>query len=71
MKVVTINIDWLQKKMALKLFFLDEILKQDPDFVIITETLDSFNLPDIYFKSQTNPMPKYGKYQYLDYSEYN
>lgn len=71
MKVVTINIDWLQKKMALRQFFLDEILKQDPDFVIITETLESFNLPDIYFKSQTNPMPKHGKFQYLDYSEYN
>jgi endonuclease/exonuclease/phosphatase family metal-dependent hydrolase len=71
MKISTINIDWLQNKSALKQFFIDDILRQNSDFVIITETLDSFNLPDIYFKSKTNPMPQYGKFQYLDYGAYN
>ncbi|MFM2386381.1 MAG: hypothetical protein RL660_1138 [Bacteroidota bacterium] len=71
MKIGTINMDWLKNKKSLKLFFLEEIEKQNLDFVIITETLDSFALSPTYSKIQTNTLPTSGKYEYIDYGKYN
>ncbi|MFM2385535.1 MAG: hypothetical protein RL660_292 [Bacteroidota bacterium] len=71
MKIGTINMDWLKNKKSQKSFFLEDIEKQDLDFIIITETLDSFNLSSNYNKIQTNTLPTAGKYEYLDYGAYN
>jgi hypothetical protein len=71
MRIGTINMDWLKNKKSLKSFFLEEIEKQNLDFVIITETIESFNLSSTYNKIQTNTLPTTGKYEYLDYGAYN
>ena len=71
MKIGTITLDWLKGKKNLKDFYIAKILEQDLDFLIVTETLDSFNLTKPYFKIHSAILPTDIKYEDLNYGTYN
>lgn len=71
MKIGTINLDWLKGKKNLKDFYIAKILEQDFDFLVVTETLDSFNLPKPYFKIQTTVLSINIEFEGMNYGTYN
>ncbi len=71
MKIGTINLDWLKGKKNLKNFYITKILEQDLDFVVIAETLDSFNFPKPYFNIQSAILPTDIEYEGMNYGKYN
>jgi exonuclease III len=71
MKIGTINLDWLKGKKNKKEFYISKILEQELDFLIVTETLYSFNLPKPYFKIHSEILPSDVEYEGLNYGEFN
>ena len=43
LKIATLNIDWFKKTKALKRIIQEEINKQDLDFLIVNENIESFS----------------------------
>jgi endonuclease/exonuclease/phosphatase (EEP) superfamily protein YafD len=70
MKIATLNIDWFKKSKAIQTLIKEEIIKQDVDFLVVTENIQSFHFDDKYFAYHSTPIPTIGKFQYLNYGEY-
>ena len=70
MKIGTLNIDWFKKPQTLKELIIEEINKQDFDFLIITENIKSFEFNDKYFHYHTTPIPIDIEFQHLNYGQY-
>ena len=49
LKIATLNIDWFKKSKDLQKTIQDEIKKQDLDFLVVNENIESFNFNDNYF----------------------
>ena len=70
MKIATLNIDWFKKSKAIQTLIKEEIIKQDVDFLVVTENIQSFQFDDKYFAYHSTPIPTIGKFQELDYGKY-
>lgn len=68
MKIGTINIDWFKKSKSLQGLIIEELNKQDFDFLIITENILSFKFNENHFLHHTTPIPTDRKFQELNYS---
>jgi hypothetical protein len=70
MKIATLNIDWFKKSKAIQTLIKEEIIKQDVDFLVVTENIQSFHFDDKYFAYHSTPIPTDKEFQYLNYGEY-
>lgn len=70
MKIATINIDWFKKSKAIQTLIKEEIIKQDVDFLVVTENIQSFRFNDKYFAYHSTPIPTDKEFQHLKYGEY-
>jgi hypothetical protein len=70
LKIGTLNIDWFKRKNKIGQIIIDEIIKQDFDFLIVTENITSFQFNGDYFANSTTPIPTNKEFQYLDYGKY-
>ena len=70
MKIATLNIDWFKKSKAIQTLIKEEIIKQDVDFLVVTENIQSFQFDDKYFAYHTTPIPTDIEFQHLNYGEY-
>lgn len=70
LKIGTLNIDWFKRKNKIGQIIIDEINKQDFDFLIVTENIASFKFNENYFANSTTAIPTDKEFQYLDYGIY-
>lgn len=70
MKIATLNIDWFKKSKDLQKTIQDEIKKQDLDFLVVNENIESFSFEGDYFKYHSKPIPTKEEFQHLDYGIY-
>lgn len=70
MKIATLNIDWFKKSKDLQKTIKDEIRKQDLDFLIVNENIESFHFDENYFEYHSNSIPIDIEFQHLDYGIY-
>lgn len=70
LKIATLNIDWFKKSKELQKTIQDEIKKQDLDFLIVNENIESFNYADNYFKYHSKSIPTKEEFQHLNYGIY-
>lgn len=70
MKIGTLNIDWFKKSKTVKDTIVEEINKQDFDFLIITENISSFQFNEYYFQYHTTPIPTEIEFQHLHYGQF-
>lgn len=70
MKIATLNIDWFKKSKAIQTLIKEEIIKQDVDFLFVTENIQSFQFDDKYFAYHSTPIPTDKEFQHLDYGKY-
>ena len=72
MKIATLNIDWAHKQSS-KTHILKiekELIKLNADILIVTECVDSLELPGYNFVYKTKAIPANVKYEELNYNEY-
>ena len=70
MKIAALNIDWFKKSKDLQKTIQDEIKKQDLDFLIVNENIESFSFDQNYFKYHSKSIPTQEEFQHLDYGIY-
>jgi hypothetical protein len=70
MKIATLNIDWFKKSKAIQTLIKEEIIKQDVDFLVVTENIQSFHFDDKYFAYHSTSIPTDKEFQHLNYGEY-
>ena len=70
MKIATLNIDWFKKSKDLKKLIQEEIKKQDLDFLIVNENIESFHFDKNYFEYHSKCLPIDKEFQHLDYGKY-
>ncbi len=70
MKIGTINIDWFKKSKDLKQIIINEINKQDLDFLIVNENILNFNFNEDYFEYHSKSIPTAEEFQHLNYGIY-
>jgi endonuclease/exonuclease/phosphatase family metal-dependent hydrolase len=70
LKIATLNIDWFKKSKALKRIIQEEINKQDLDFLIVNENIESFSFDATYLEYHSKSIPTNGLFQHLDYGIY-
>jgi len=70
LKIATLNIDWFKKSKDLQKTIQDEIKKQDLDFLIVNENIESFSFDSTYFKYHSKSIPTNEIFQHLDYGIY-
>lgn len=70
MKIATLNIDWFRKSKDLQKTIKEEIKKQDLDFLIVNENIESFNFDENYFAYHSKSIPIDKEFQHLDYGVY-
>jgi len=70
LKIATLNIDWFKKSKDLQKTIKDEIRKQDLDFLIVNENIESFHFDENYFEYHSNSIPIDIEFQHLDYGIY-
>ena len=70
MKIATLNIDWFKKPKDLQKVIQGEIKKQDLDFLIVNENIESFSFDHNYFKYHSKSIPTQEEFQYLNYGIY-
>lgn len=70
LKIATLNIDWFKKSKNLKKIILDEINKQDLDFLIVNENILNFSFDENYFEFHSKSIPTNKVFQHLDYGIY-
>ena len=70
LKIATLNIDWFKKSKALKRIIQEEINKQDLDFLIVNENIESFSFDSTYFEYHSKSIPTNEIFQHLDYGIY-
>ena len=70
LKIATLNIDWFKKSKDLQLIIKDQIKKQDLDFLIVNENIESFTFDEKYFTYHSKSIPIDKEFQYLDYGVY-
>ncbi len=68
LKIATLNIDWFKKSKDLQKTIQEEIKKQDLDFLVVNENIESFCFDDNYFSFHSKSIPTNEKFQHLDYS---
>lgn len=68
LKIATLNIDWFKKSKDLKKIIQDEINKQDLDFLVVNENIESFSFDDNYYTYHSKSIPTKEEFQHLDYS---
>jgi hypothetical protein len=70
LKIGTLNIDWFKRKNKIGQIIIDEINKQELDFLIVTENIASFKFNENYFANSTKAIPTDKEFRYLDYGKY-
>jgi len=70
LKIATLNIDWFKKSKDLQKTIQDEIKKQDLDFLVVNENIESFNFNDNYFIYHSKSIPTKEEFQHLNYGIY-
>jgi len=70
LKLATINIDWFKKSKELKNKILNEIRKQELDFLIVNENIENFSFDKSYFVYNSKSIPTNKIFQHLDYGKY-
>ena len=70
LKIATLNIDWFKKSKDLQKTIQDEIKKQDLDFLVVNENIESFNFNDNYFIYHSKLIPTKEEFQHLNYGIY-
>lgn len=70
MKIATLNINWFKKSKDLKKLMQEQIIKQDLDFLIVNENVESFYFDKNYFKYHSKPLPIDKEFQHLNYGNY-
>jgi hypothetical protein len=70
LKIGTLNIDWFKRKNKIGQIIIDEINKQDFDFLIVTENIASFKFNENYFANSTTAIPTDKEFHNLDYGIY-
>ena len=70
MKIATLNIDWFKKSKDLKQIIINEINKQNLDFLIVNENILNFNFNEDYFEYHSKSIPTAEEFQHLNYGIY-
>ena len=70
LKIGVINIDWFKKPKDLQKTIQDEIIKQDLDFLVVNENIESFSFDKSYFKYHSKSIPTKEEFQHLNYGIY-
>jgi hypothetical protein len=70
LKIATLNIDWFKKSKDLQKTIQDEIKKQDLDFLVVNENIESFSFDDNYYTYHSKSIPTKEEFQHLDYGIY-
>lgn len=70
LKIATLNIDWFKKSKDLQKTIQDEIKKQDLDFLVVNENIESFSLDDNYYTYHSKSIPTKEEFQHLNYGIY-
>lgn len=70
MKIAIINIDWFKKSKELQNKILDDIRKQEVDFLIVNENIENFSFDKSYFIYNSKSIPTNEIFQHLDYGKY-
>lgn len=70
LKIATLNIDWFKKSKDLQKTIKEEIKKQDLDFLIVNENIESFHFDENYEVKHSKSIPTDKEFQHLNYGVY-
>lgn len=70
LKIATLNIDWFKKSKDVQKTIQDEIKKQDLDFLVVNENIESFSFDENYFNYHSKSIPTIEEFQHLNYGIY-